>query len=215
MYGYIYKTTNLITGKIYVGQHKAKTFDKKYFGSGKYLKNALTKYGKDNFKIEVLCECDSFVDLNKAEVYYIDYYNAVDHLVGYNICIGGQGTPGHVFNESERALLSKYTTEMNLARDPEIYRKVSESAKGNKMMNNGEVCRRVHPRDFEAFLQEGWTFGGLSRKGKYKNRHQPKHANCTTKGKIAMTNGVRCTFIDPTEELKYTSSGWQRGLKIK
>lgn len=83
------------------------------------------------------------------------------------------------------------------------------------MMNNGEICKRVHPGDFETFLQKGWVFGGLSRRGKYKNRHQSKHVNCTTKDKIAMTNGVRCTFIDPAEELRYISSGWQRGLKIK
>lgn len=53
MYGYIYKTTNLINGKIYVGQHKGK-FDRGYVGSGKILKLALTKYGKQNFLTELI-----------------------------------------------------------------------------------------------------------------------------------------------------------------
>lgn len=43
MYGYIYKTTNLINNKIYIGQHKHEKFDIKYFGSGYALVNAIKK----------------------------------------------------------------------------------------------------------------------------------------------------------------------------
>ena len=45
MYGYVYKTTNLLTGKIYVGQHKSEKFDEKYFGSGKILKAEISQHG--------------------------------------------------------------------------------------------------------------------------------------------------------------------------
>lgn len=46
MYGYIYKTTNLLNGKIYVGQHKAEKFEPdKYLGSGTIFLEALQKYG--------------------------------------------------------------------------------------------------------------------------------------------------------------------------
>lgn len=56
MYGYIYKTTNLINGKIYVGQHKFSkdNIDRSYIGSGIHLKHAVEYYGKDNFKCEIL-----------------------------------------------------------------------------------------------------------------------------------------------------------------
>ena len=56
MYGYIYKTTNLINGKIYVGQHKCSknSIDESYIGSGIYLKHAIEYYGKNNFKCEIL-----------------------------------------------------------------------------------------------------------------------------------------------------------------
>ena len=54
MFGYIYKTTNLINGKIYVGKRQSSTFDENYYGSGKYFKRALKKYGKSNFSREVL-----------------------------------------------------------------------------------------------------------------------------------------------------------------
>lgn len=52
MYGYIYKTTNLINNKIYIGQHKVKEekIDNSYYGSGKLIIQAIKKYGKENFK---------------------------------------------------------------------------------------------------------------------------------------------------------------------
>lgn len=43
MYGYIYKTTNLINGKIYIGQHKSEEYDSSYYGSGKKILRALKK----------------------------------------------------------------------------------------------------------------------------------------------------------------------------
>ena len=50
---YIYKTTNLINGKIYIGQSIRK-FSKSYLGSGVKILNAIKKYGKENFKVEIL-----------------------------------------------------------------------------------------------------------------------------------------------------------------
>lgn len=69
MYGYIYLTTNNINGKIYVGQHKSKKFDTGYYGSGKRFVNALNKYGKENFSVDVLEWCDTSEDLDKQEMY--------------------------------------------------------------------------------------------------------------------------------------------------
>ena len=71
---YVYKTTNLITGRIYVGQHNGKT--KNYLGSGTILKKAFKKYGKKNFKKEILEECSTKEDLCEKEKYWIKYYDA-------------------------------------------------------------------------------------------------------------------------------------------
>ena len=62
----IYKTINLITGKIYIGQTTKN--DPKYFGSGIWIKKAIKKYGKENFIREVLCECSSQDELNGMEL---------------------------------------------------------------------------------------------------------------------------------------------------
>lgn len=66
MYGYIYKTTNLINNKIYIGKHKSNLFDINYYGSGKIIRRALNKYGKDSFKLELLEECGSLEELSES-----------------------------------------------------------------------------------------------------------------------------------------------------
>lgn len=89
MYGYIYKTTNLLDGRIYVGKRKG-IFDNSYLGSGRYILNAINKYGKENFKVEVLEWCDSIDDQNEKEVYWISHYRGLD-VPMYNISKGGDG----------------------------------------------------------------------------------------------------------------------------
>ena len=91
MYGYIYITTNLINDRKYIGQHKCEIFDINYKGSGKILKQAFIKYGIDNFKCEILKECNSKKELDESERYFIEYYDAVNSDEFYNLVPGGNG----------------------------------------------------------------------------------------------------------------------------
>ena len=54
MFGYIYKTTYIEDGRIYIGKREKSEFDYNYYGSGKHIKSAINKYGKDKFKVEIL-----------------------------------------------------------------------------------------------------------------------------------------------------------------
>lgn len=95
MYGYIYKTTNLVNHKFYIGQHKSKAFDKSYFGSGILILKAFEKYGIDNFKCELIEECDSKQTLNEREKFWIKKLKPQ-----YNISIGGNGgNLGEIINK--------------------------------------------------------------------------------------------------------------------
>ena len=84
----IYKTTNLINNKIYVGQDSNN--NPNYFGSGKKLKRAINKYGKENFTKEILEFCATKDELNKKEIYWIENLDSTNRISGYNISIGGE-----------------------------------------------------------------------------------------------------------------------------
>lgn len=251
MIGYIYKTTNLINGKIYIGQHKVDSniFDNNYFGSGKLLLEAIKKYGKENFKCELIEWCKSEDELNKKEIYYIAAYKSLVTYNNYNISDGGyvprlsgnlngnygkhrphtekekkhlsEVTKGHKptftgpHSEAYKQYMSKLTSKNNLERykSTDIYKKVSDSAKGNKMMNKDGKCVRVHPEDFDKYLFEGWIFGGLPRVGKYKNRKQVTPKTFTTKDTVGINNGILNKFIPKDQLEKYLNDGWSKGLK--
>lgn len=66
----IYKTTNLVNGMIYIGK-KSQDYDT-YLGSGLLLKRAIAKYGKDNFKKEIIDTAQTIDELNEKEI--LDFF---------------------------------------------------------------------------------------------------------------------------------------------
>ncbi len=87
----IYKTTNLINGKIYIGKACGIRVSNGYLGSGKYLKAAIKKYGKDNFIRVTIDIAATHEELCMKEKFWITFYNSRDRLVGYNLLVGGLG----------------------------------------------------------------------------------------------------------------------------
>lgn len=89
-WGYLYETTNLIDGKIYLGIHQGSIFDSGYLGSGIHLKRAVKKYGRGVFRIRRLTWASSKNELSMMEQQAIAAYREIygsDRL--YNISIGG------------------------------------------------------------------------------------------------------------------------------
>lgn len=71
-YHYIYKITNLINGKIYIGQHTTSNLDDGYTGSGKILIRAIKKYGVENFRKEIQGFYEDIDELNYMERLFVD-----------------------------------------------------------------------------------------------------------------------------------------------
>ena len=91
----VYKTTNLINGKIYIGKDSRN--NPKYLGSGKIIKFAIKKYGEVNFKKEILECCQTTNELNDREKYWIEKLNSKEKSIGYNITDGGDGCDTSMF----------------------------------------------------------------------------------------------------------------------
>lgn len=96
----IYRITNLINGKIYIGltsqkfttrmsQHKTNALTKKI---NHPLYNSIRKIGMDNFKMEIIEKCKNEDEMIEREIYYINLYNTTNINVGYNIQSGGTTT---------------------------------------------------------------------------------------------------------------------------
>ena len=86
----IYKVTNNVNGKIYIGKHQTENPDDGYYGSGVAIKNAIKKYGKDNFTKEVLHIFESEEEMNMKEVELITE-EFVSRTDTYNMGVGGEG----------------------------------------------------------------------------------------------------------------------------
>jgi group I intron endonuclease len=84
----VYKTTNLLTNKSYVGKDAHNR--SKYLGGGLYLSRAIKRYGKENFLKETLAWCYTKEHLDWLEKFYIQYFNTKVPN-GYNISDGGDG----------------------------------------------------------------------------------------------------------------------------
>lgn len=95
---YIYKTTNKINGKIYVGLTTMKEEESKwYFGSGDSIKKALEKHGVENFEKEILeSGFSTKEELAEAEIKWINHFKSTTRGIGYNLSPGGDLNPGYM-----------------------------------------------------------------------------------------------------------------------
>lgn len=189
-FGYIYKTTNLINNKIYIGQHKKPYFDEKYKGSGKAVKGAFKKYGRENFNVVVLEWCYSLEDLNTAEETYVEYYKKLYKDQCYNIAAGGDGCSCKYMSDEERKIRSSKISAavkgkkrpwlIGKRRSEETKRKLSDAMKG-----------KVASEDTKRKMSE-------SRKGEKNPNYGKQHSEETKrkiseshKGKTPWNKGVK------------------------
>lgn len=92
MFYTIYKVTNILNGKVYVGKHQTNNPNDGYYGSGKFIKTAIKKYGKENFIKEVLFVFETEAEMNSKEKELITE-EFVSRKDTYNAGIGGEGGP--------------------------------------------------------------------------------------------------------------------------
>lgn len=171
-FGYVYRTTNLINGKTYVGQRKG-GFDTSYLGSGRVLKNAVAKYGIGNFEVVPIVVAQSQTDLDEKEktaiVYEIDSMGKGQ----YNIVVGVWG--GDTFSrqsEEDKQRIRKVcgSTQRGVKWTDERKKKVSTSLSGKvrseetlKKLRDSHLGQKVSD-ETRAFMSA--RFKGISQSDK-------------------------------------------------
>lgn len=187
MYGYVYMTTNLVNNRKYIGRCKSSYFKgNAYLGSGKILHQAIKKYGKENFQVELLKECESDEELNQEEIRYIALYDAQKSREFYNICKGRTAGPGgprmkgkHHSEENKRrwseqhrgAGNANYGNHWHASEKTKAIWHAQRSGSGNvaygtKLLNNGKVNKRIKLDEVEKYLSDGWSYGFIKKKPK-------------------------------------------------
>ena len=108
--GLIYRATNKVNGKVYIGQ-TFQTFKKRIkqhfdYPTNPYFANALKKYGEDGFVWDIIDRADSPEEVDDLEIKYIDSYDSTNPAKGYNCLRGGCGNGGRQPNLETRIKMS-------------------------------------------------------------------------------------------------------------
>lgn len=121
MFYTIYKVTNKINNKFYIGMHQTENLNDAYMGSGKLIRQAIQKYGVVNFTKEILHIFDNEEDMKNKEKELV-----IISEKSYNLCEGGKGGFSYL-NRSGKALRT------GAILSEETKKKISKSKKGSKL----------------------------------------------------------------------------------
>lgn len=214
MFYTLYKITNNINGKIYIGTHKTDNLDDGYFGSGKHLKNSINKYGIENFTKEIMQVFSSAEAMFDMEALLVND-EFVKRKDTYNIREGGFGGFDHCnFLERTKEWKERLSTSLSGENNP-MYGKP------------GAFSGKTHTEETRIRISKG-QYGD-------NNHNYGKHHTEETKQKIGQSNSkhqtgqgnsqygkcwIYCPYTHeskpvPRYELKeWEDKGWVKGRKI-
>ena len=172
MRGFIYKITNTINGKSYIGQTIQNVKERFYQHcatkcskavSNMAIHRAIKKYGKSNFIVEVIEEIDS-ANLNDRERYWIKYYNSYNN--GYNSTKGGQDGCKSFKDLDIESIIKEYNTGKSLRTLGTIFKVDKQTIKDLLIRHNVELrttrTYKLSQKDRDKVLED--FASGLSRK---------------------------------------------------
>jgi hypothetical protein len=210
-YHYLYKTTNLLNGMFYIGIHSTNNLNDGYLGSGKRLKRSITKYGKENFKLEIIEFFDNRDLLVEKEKKLVN-----NELLRNPNCLNlrPDGEGGFISEEQQkqRAICANKKHNQLLKTNSE-YRsnyifKVSQTQKNRHL--NGIYVETIEK------LKKYWLGKSHTDESKQKMSESKKGKGVLEKnsqyGTIWVTNGLENKKIKLSDQVP---NGWIKGRYIK
>jgi hypothetical protein len=210
-YHFIYRTTNLLSGRYYIGMHSTDNLNDGYLGSGTLLRRSINKHGKENFKIEILEFLNSREELAAREEEIVSLQEIAKKEC-MNLKVGGRGGLSTQTHRDTWIKAGKAAITLLEQDDPEFKKKRREKAV--------ETLKRLGK--YEEFstrivkYRKDWT--GL----KHSEQTKEKMSNAKKGKGIAQTNSQygTCWITNEIESKKINKTdpipeGWRLGRKIK
>jgi len=223
MFYLIYKITNTLNNKIYIGSHKTKNKDDGYMGSGKYLLRAIKKYGVEKFSKEILFELDNSKEMYKKEAELVNEdYLAEENT--YNLKRGGFGGFDYInenklygFSNQEVAragrvsankkLEEKYGTEWH-SFISKIGREKSSKVIKEKMKEDPDFRKKAKARANNASNYALLETSREKRKQTFKEIGHQSGIKNSQFGKMWITNGIENKSLLKSNNIP---DGWRKG----
>lgn len=209
MFFTIYKITNKINGKYYIGKHQTENVNDNYMGSGKLIIRAIQKYGIDNFEKEILYVFDNENDMNLKEAELV-----VISKDSYNLCNGGQGGFSYINRTGKNGSLKGVQKREEVRQDWEPKRlenyfkwRNSSHSKISDEKRVRTILERYGKSGFQSFLgrlhsEETKNKMSTTKKGKNIGENNSQY------GTIWITNGSINKKIKKTEDIP---DNWYKG----
>ena len=207
MFYTIYKITNKLNNKYYIGKHQTADLNDGYMGSGKLIRKAIEKYSVENFDKEILHVFDNEVDMNFKEKELV-----ILSEQSYNLCDGGKGGFGfinkNIWTELKRLehnkIVSPFGKEHSLTyKDKITAGGLKGLEKTEKLFKEGKINRK--------------TFLGKSHSKETKDKMRKSKnvgINNSQFGTCWVTNGQENKKIKKEELDKFIELGYYKGRKI-
>lgn len=171
MKGIIYKITNKVNNKVYIGQTRYtlefRWRQHQHKKDNTHFHNAIRKYGPENFSVEVLEECD-YEDLNSKEIFYIAKYNSFAE--GYNLTLGGDGNRRLLLDNKYDEIQELYLSGFSSVKIAELYDvdkasilKILKSL-GVKLRNNHLNLNRQEKNEIIELYKTGYSLRELGKR---------------------------------------------------
>jgi hypothetical protein len=204
-YHFIYKTTNLLSGRYYIGMHSTDDLDDGYLGSGTRLRRAINKHGKQNFKREILEFCKTRKELKSREEDIVNL-NEIAKVDCMNLKVGGYGG----FSNDEHRIKSQ---------------KAGAKAIHKRLANDKDFKATFKTKVSDGLkkaYKDGWECP-LGFKGKKHSEESKKKISESSKGQGKGSSNSQfgtCWITNEKENKKIKRGdaipkGWRLGRKIK
>lgn len=202
----IYKITNKINGKIYIGQtvrSLTERISEHLRKRQSLVSKAIFKYGIENFTIEQIDHAHSINELNAKEQYWIDFYDCITPN-GYNQCEGGGNTVGYHHSEEAKLKMSighkgkKCGAENSFygkTHSEETKKRFSELRKGRKLSEEWKKRIAESQNKKVICVETGEIFNSVTGAAEYYNL-KPTHISRVCKGKRKRTGGFHWRYVE-------------------